>query len=737
MTPPQVGGRAANVRRVQRQGAIEVDPDGITIDGTRWFDLSIDTGPTEVGDVVADIDPTTDGAELRLRAVRDLDGLANGTFWSPSVSWRIRPRVDALDPLGVRTFGYQYMEFALPSTTGPDGHGLAPWPPRPPVAFPIIWQGPATRAVLIGPIDRFHDQIVAVPSDEFPRDDLAAGWHGDLTSVPVDFATTLVVIVADDVRDAIDRYGCAVRHRHRTQRAGRAQDPAVRGISYWTDNGAHYYYRSEDGIDYPTTLERALDALERDGLRIHAVQLDSWWYPHEQLRGLDAGATIVPPSGAMRWDARPDALPGGFDRVRAAVGGRPLVLHSRHLSSGSPYFDDGGFDAFSDPDSGHAHPATSELIDAWMEQAATWGACTYEQDWLVETFLTVAGLRATPGAGDEWQREMDRSAARRGLTLQFCMATPADFLHTAQLTQVSSIRTGMDFQYAVGRQANWGWFLHVNALARALALDTSNDVFIAAKGDDGQWEDPLAGAEALLAAASCGPVGFGDRIGATDRELVLRTCREDGVIVMPDVPITALARSFLAHPMGTRAPLLGEAYTDHPAGRWHLLAAFAEEPSARIEVGVNPSELDHRDAPVDVDRWVAHRFGSDDVEVLDGPDATLTLEPGDEGFDLWTIAPALLDGSVAVFGDVSRYVSAGDRRIGRITERGGIVSFLVLGVPGTEVTVTGWSADGCEVWTWHPDGSTPTDRADAGRWRRDVVVGPNGWTRVGVQVGPR
>jgi hypothetical protein len=714
---------------VQRDGTSRVDQDRITVDGTAWFDLSIDTGPTAAGDVLAEVDATSDGAELRLRAVRDLDGLAAGTFWAPSVAWRIRPRVEALEALGVRAFGYQYMEFALPSATGPSGHGLAPWPPRPPIAFPIVWQGPDTSAVLVGPIDRFHDQIVAVSSDEFPRDDLAAGWHGDLTSVPAGFSTSLAVVVATDVRDAIHRYGQVVRNRHGTQRAGRAQDEAVRGISYWTDNGAHYYYRSEDGIDYPTTLEQALEALEADGLPIHAVQLDSWWYPHEQPRGLDAGATIVPPSGAMRWDARTDALPGGFDRVRDAVGGRPLVLHSRHLSANSPYFADGGPPAMTDP-SGHAHPATSDLVDAWMEQAATWGACTYEQDWLVETFLTVKGLRETPGAGDAWQHEMDRSAARRGLTMQFCMATPADFLHTAQLTQVSSIRTGMDFQYAVGRQANWGWFLHVNALARALALGTSNDVFIAAVGDDGRWEDPLAGVEALLATASCGPVGFGDRIGATDRDLVLRTCREDGIIVMPDVPITALARSFLDQPMGTEAPLVAEAYTDHPAGRWHLVVALAELEAARVPTEITAAELDFRAAPTpEPDAWLAHRFTTGEVRRLDRTDATLTLQPTDEAFDLWTVAPALLDGRVTVFGDVTRYVSAGDRRIGRVTERDGVMSFLVMGRPGATVVVTGWSADALTMREWHPDATAANELAE-GRWTRPVVIGPNGWTRV-------
>ena len=689
---------------------VQITESAVTVDGVEWISLA----PATIDGVESGFESTSFGAELTLTTTRRLIGIATGAFHEPSSSWRLRPRLDELDALGVRAFGYQYMEFALPSTTGPGGNGLAPWPLRPSVAFPIAWQGPGTPAVLVGPLDQFHNQIIAVPSDEQPRDDLAAGWHGDLDRLIERDHVTIGVVIADDVRHALENYGQAVRNAAGTQRAGRGQDPAVRGISYWTDNGAHYYYRSEPGLDYPTTLERALAALADDGMVIHAVQLDSWWYPHEAPRGLAAGASVVPPSGAIRWEPRDDALPGGFERIREAIGGLPLVLHSRHLSAKSTYFgvDHDNFPADIDPDSGHAHAGDASLVDAWMEQAATWGACTYEQDWLVETFLTVDELRRWSGAADAWQVEMDRSAARRGLTLQFCMATPADILNTCTLTQVSSVRTSMDFQYAVGRQANWGWFLHVNALARALELNTSKDVFIAARGDDG-WEDPLAGVEALLAAMSCGPVGFGDRIGATDRDLVLRTCREDGIIVMPDAPIAAINRSFLGSPMGRHSPLVGETYTDHPAGRWHYVAALGEDDEARVPVTISLDELDGLFEFDGLAGWVpaqrpmlAHRFSTGEVRTVAHD---LELEPGPEGFDLWTIAPTLLDGRLSVLGDVSRYVSAGDRRIGHIQEWADHVALLVYGVPGAEVTVTWWA------------GSIRTT---------DVVVGPHGWTRL-------
>jgi hypothetical protein len=710
----------------------------ILVDGDPWFDARPVHSPAtaEVRAAAVSLDDAT--ALLTLQG-RDLRGIAGRGFADVQVGWSLVPRTDALGAAGVRTFGYQYMEFGLPSAGGPDGHGTAPWPLRPAVAMPLLWSAPGGPALLLGPLGSFHEAAIAVPTDEHRRDDVRCGWHGDLDEVE-DLESEFVVLVDTDVRTAIDRYGQLVRRRSGTQRGGPAADPAVRGLSYWTDNGAEYYYRTAPERTYPETVADAVSALEADGLCVHAVQLDSWWYPHSTLRGIGEGAEVVPPTGAMTWDPRDDALPGGFAAIRQAVGGRPFVLHSRHLDRSSPYFADGGFaplaDAVdADPDGGavdsmsgdsFVHPADPDLLDAWMEQAASWGACTYEQDWMVETFLYSAGLRRRAGRADDWLAGMDASAARRGLTLQLCMATPANLLHTSAMTQVSSVRTSMDFRYLGDRQANWGWFLHVNALARALGLATSKDVFVTT-GDE------HAAVEAMLAAMSCGPVGIGDPIGATDRELVLRTCREDGVLVQPDVPMAAWTPSFLDEPMGPGAPLVGEAWTDHPAGRWHYVAAMAADPGAHGDLAF---DVAHLDGPTEACH-VARRDRTGEVVGLDGATRSLQLRPGADGLDLWVVAPALAGGRLALFGDVARFAAAGDRRIGRVVERDGTVSFLVLGVPGTTVDVHGWADGPVAARSFVPDDARelPVEPAgDAGTWQAAVEVGPHGWTRTSIRM---
>ena len=260
------------------------------------------------------------------------------------------------------------------------------------------------------------------------------------------------------------------------------------------------------------------------------------------------------------------------------MGDPPLILHSRHFSSQSPYFEE--TEAWIDGDRGH--PKDPDFYERLMAQAAGWGAITYEQDWLIECFLGVRGLREAPGRARAWQEGIDAAARRHGRTLQWCMASPADFMQTVTLERVTSIRTSGDYRYIIGSGALWAWFFYTNALARALGLTPYKDVFFSSSEGEGWDGDPNCECEALVAALSSGPVGIGDRLGRTDRALVMRTCREDGMLVKPDVPVAALETCYRGHPNVEPHPLVGEAHTKHPAGLWHYVVGIhvwrGEEP---------------------------------------------------------------------------------------------------------------------------------------------------------------
>ena len=164
----------------------------------------------------------------------------------------------------------------------------------------------------------------------------------------------------------------------------------------------------------------------------------------------------MPPSALTTWDVRPDVLPDGIAALRERLHDLPLVAHIRHLSAHAPI-------ASETPtwiDGEYAAPSTPEAYERWLDQCVAWGVETFEHDWLVEVFFGVRAMRSEPGRATSWQEGIDTAARDRGITLQWCMGTPADFAQTTTLTQVTSVRTSGDHGYIASAGPALGVVLH-------------------------------------------------------------------------------------------------------------------------------------------------------------------------------------------------------------------------------------------------------------------------------------
>lgn len=675
---------------------------------------------------------------FRLEATETVRDVATGTFDQPSVAWPwCRPDLRMPDdlPSGTRAFAHAYTEFALPTQSDPGCANFFLLPFRPAVVAPLWLVAPDGRALLLAPLDAFHEQVIAVPRGTGEAaDGLRCGWHGDLEELPAGFATELALWSSDGPRGALDRHAQVLRTRAGTQRPGRYADALATKLSYWTDNGAAYWYRSEpDCGGVVGTLAAAARSLREQEIPFDVLQLDSWFYPHAQLRPFDDPDVSVPPTGLLRWDARPDILPDGIPALRQALGNPPLAAHCRHFASDSPYFET--HEAWRDGD--RAHPKDATLYERLLHQAAGWGVQTFEHDWLIECFVGVRGLRAAPGRARAWQEGLDHAAAAHGMTLQWCMASPADFFQTVTLERVTSIRTSGDYKYLIGPGALWTWFLHGNALARALGLYPFKDVFLSRRDGDGSRDgDPHAEVEALLSALSAGPVGIGDRVGRSDRALILRTCRSDGVIVRPDVPVAALDRCWRGHAALEPNPLVGEAHTAHAAGHWtYLVSMNACRGEETLRFSLPLTDLGPLAPAQPVLAWDWRRRRAQRV----GPDHAFDLSLAPLDWDYRVLCP-LLPGELAVIGDPDRYATAGDRRIAAVWPTPEGVGLDVLGAPGERVRVVGWaahapaSASHWDVGSRRRAAALEWD-ADASLWSCPVAVGESGWLRLEVVAG--
>jgi len=597
------------------------------------------------------------GNRLVIEAARSMQGFASGSFADP-------PIAASFDPAGfqapsVSMVGFAYTQFALPVRAQPgDRFDFNPAENlvSPSAVMPLLLSSTDGRVELLAPLNAWHEQVIAVDSLDGPHAmAFRWGWHGDLDAVDQGFRADIGIFTGHSTREVFAAWGDAIRLEARTVRPPAEADALLTHLSYWTDNGAAYWYRTEPGTDLTSTLRTKLDELDTLGVPVTSVELDSWFYAHEISRPVAEIGYLseVPPTGMLSWAPRADVLPNGVEALRGELRDRPLVLHSRHISPKSPYLDDG--DWWLDR---AAHPVDQAFFRRWFDDAKRWGATCIEQDWMMVSFFGNRDMRSVPGRAMAWQRALDDSASATGLNLLWCMALPGDISATVELSNVIAIRTSDDYRYAEDAALLWVWYLTVNRMADALDLRVFKDCFFSSSdpGDSAIDGDIHAELEALLAAMSGGVVGVGDRIGRTDAGVLSRVCRSDGRLVGPDRPISLTDRSFVDAGLGGDAACW--ASTD--SGDWIYLVAI----NTSVE---RVSIADRFDlAELGLGERLVYDWRRGTAEVAD----TVAVELEARDWALFVICPIMrTDGEpdTALIGDPSCYATMGRSRVDHVT----------------------------------------------------------------------
>jgi hypothetical protein len=171
--------------------------------------------------------------------------------------------------------------------------------------------------------------------------------------------------------------------------------------------------------------------------------------------------------------------------------------------------------------------------------------------------------------------------------------------------------------------------------------------------------------------------------------------------------------------------MVAECWSDHPAGRWAYVTTMRCSPTEGTTTGeVRLDELGASAPSGDVFVW-DWRTGSGERLAVDGSwTATLAQEE-------WThhvVAP-VLDCGLAVVGDVSKFVPAGDARV--VVEADGDGVRLTVKGAGERVTITGWSESTPE----RADGVAVAHDRATGVWTTVVDVPERGWTHVSLSCG--
>jgi hypothetical protein len=560
-------------------------------------------------------------------------------------------------PGKLHVFSYGLHEFAPPHFSANE------------ISTPWLLFDDDANAFLISPASHF--MVASMFGDGQTK--VASGFNPDLRNVPAGFTQQTLVAFGKGINKTWDAWGRGLVDLQGAKRPAYDADATLKYLGYWTDNGAAYYYNYDFSKGYANTLLGLVEQYRQEEIPIRYLQLDSWWY-YKTTTGYDGVVGKAKKSaklpegewnrygGLLEYKAHPDLFPDGLAAFQKAVG-LPLVTHNRWIDPASPYHEK------------YKISGIAAVDPLWWDNIADYckasGIVTYEQDWLNYIYAYSPGFSHELGTAEAFLDNMARACKEQGVTVQYCMPLPCNFLQGSRYDNLTTIRASGD-RFNLSR---WNDFLYTSRMASALGMWPWTDVYMSKEMNN-----------LLVSTLSAGPVGIGDVLGAENKGNLMQAVRADGVIVKPDAPMVPLDASYIADAQGQKTPLTASTFTDHDGLKTEYVFAFRRPKTTGDGIQFSPVELGLTSPAYVYDYFTAQGVRQ---EATAGFSATL----GDKGSAFYVIAPVGKSG-IAFLGDKGKFVGTGKQRIASLHDEPGRLTVGVLFAENEKsVTLHGY-ADG-------------------------------------------
>ncbi len=254
---------------------------------------------------------------------------------------------------------------------------------------------------------------------------LEYGVMGSMTSITPNYNHSFIVFYSSNgINEGVREWGKTMQKAYNRTNQYRVNDFSINYFGYYTDNGAYYYYITEDGKNYEQTM---FDVFQNISAPLRYLQIDSWWY----YKGIG--------DGVSNWTASPDIFPNGLPAFHRKLEKIPIVAHNRYWSYDTIYKENYSF--ILDEKNGKALPVGNDSFT----QARQWGLIVYEQDWLITQTKEFEPLYTDIHLGHQWLMSMGEAAEKLNITLQYCMSLPPHILTALEIPRVTQTRVSSDY----------------------------------------------------------------------------------------------------------------------------------------------------------------------------------------------------------------------------------------------------------------------------------------------------
>lgn len=360
--------------------------------------------------------------------------------------------------------------------------------------------------MIISPLSNFMVTTLTVPTVSELEGNFVSGPGGPLLTIPAGSIHETILYAGHTINDTFYQTGQALLHYYGNYARSRlASDVSNSYLGYWTDNGAYYYYYNfwaNSTLNYEQIMISVAEAAQQSSIPFQYYQLDSWWY----YQGKNNGVKL--------WESRPDIFPNGMANLRRVMG-KPFVLHNRYFAPDNDYLAMGYPFAVT---GGYAIPASQDLFEYIIGKQAANGMITYEQDWLITSYLNVAEAQSNFTFARDWLQNMGRAAAKFNQAVQYCMPLPKHVLQSVDVQATTQVRGSNDYQ-----PSNHQWQMEYSSLlAWSVGLSVFKDNFWTSTNPQEPClyylrkqkpcQEVNSQMQAVVSALSAGPIAPGDRI---------------------------------------------------------------------------------------------------------------------------------------------------------------------------------------------------------------------------------
>ncbi|HXR83608.1 MAG TPA: hypothetical protein VN722_04830 [Hanamia sp.] len=497
---------------------------------------------------------------------------------------------------------------------------------------------------------------------------ISSGLNEEIKKLPKSFTHSTIIVFNKGIETTWNTWGDAMRKLYNRTRPENDADVVLKSFGYWTDNGADYYYNYDTAKGYETTLLDLRKVYKKENIPLGYMQLDSWWYEKsiydpDGKPDADHKNKALPKGewnrygGLLEYIADPFLFPDGLASFHEKIA-LPLVTHNRWIDPQSPYhkkYKISGYAAI-DP----------HFWNDIMHYLKTSGVVCYEQDWLNYIYNKSPEMLANIEIGNQFTDGMANAAKANGLHLQYCMAMPRFFLQGLKYNNLTTIRTSDDrFE-----PRKWMPFIFTSQFAYEMGIWPWCDVFKSSETGN-----------MIVSVLSAGAVGTGDAIGKEDKKNIMLACRNDGVLVKPDVPLLPLDEDYLQIANQENKPLLASTFTKHSNVTTHYLFAFSDQKTTDNHFDFRPSALGMSGKIVVYDPMNHELKVMNSKETFSG---TLL-----EKYGYYIIAP--VNFGIAFLGDENKIAATGKKRIAELNSSANNLKVKILFAKGEkEITLCGY-----------------------------------------------